>query len=473
MGNAVARRGFCRLGGAGGCRNSGGRMMSSISKRVSPWLMLPPSLDDTGNVEYKFHRLGSKIEEVYKKKDSGGGGFPLNGHGIQVAGSSHGWLALYNQVNHDVFLVNPITSRHIKLPPVKGVVSRFSLSCSPDDGDCRAMISVGPTSRLIFCVPGRSTEWTPIGDLYCDRWNYRTQSSDTVMREYEDVVYSSRHKLFFCITRFKTELEGWNVADPLSPTMDWRVPHNEELTFDRLDYPWPAECQSESDLKDQCWHLKYLVLDEQSDELFLVVRHVNPRMRRDGSFAEDIYYSKFRGCDYSYPYKTVDFDVYKIDRHEGGKVKLRHMETSLNGLAMFVGINQSCALSASEFPELKPNSIYFTDEKRLMLLSKSPVHNRFGGHDNGIFDFQNNTFSSCCGRCPLVDSLDYGCIKRIDPPPLWFTPPPNTLKASLKKLEVLKASLSLRKLQDFLKSLKKLESLKASLTELGALRASL
>ncbi|KAH6766919.1 hypothetical protein C2S52_017902 [Perilla frutescens var. hirtella] len=433
---------------AASCCNSGScyggrRMMSSVNNscssdeaRGSPLLMLPSLSDERVNLVYNFHSLANNKETSHNYKRIGGNGIESDElpspTEVEFVGSSHGWLALYNRVSNNLFLSNPITSRHIKLPALhtlpdpevnsKGGVSRVALSCSPDDEGCRVMITVGRAKRLAFCMAGRSREWTPIGDLYCERelWDEAilTESRETARREYEDVVYSGRHKLFFCITRFATELEGWNVEDPLFPRIDWSLQHNDELKFDSHNFSWP----SQSELKSQCWHLKYLVSAVRSDDLFLVVRHVNPRIRNSYSYsdvAEWIYYSKYRGCDYSYPYKTVDFDVYKIKINGG---KLSYMDASLDGLAMFVGINQSYSMSASEFPELKPNTIYFADENRLMRLSRSFLHNEYGGHDNGIFNYETKTFSSCCANCPL-NPLDYDNIERIDPPPLWFTPP--------------------------------------------------
>ncbi|GFP89020.1 hypothetical protein PHJA_001045700 [Phtheirospermum japonicum] len=117
-----------------------------------------------------------------------------------------------------------------------------------------------------------------------------------------------------------------------------------------------------------------------------------------------------------YPYKTIGFDVHKINRDaEEEEEGLSYLEDSLDGLAMFVGLNHSFAVSATAANGLQPNSIYFTDER---LLSPSGWRDdvNYGGHDIGIFDYQNKTISPCYYPC------DVQSFKRIIPAPIWFTP---------------------------------------------------
>ncbi|GFP85603.1 hypothetical protein PHJA_000704000 [Phtheirospermum japonicum] len=77
---------------------------------------------------------------------------------------------------------------------------------------------------------------------------------------------------------------------------------------------------------------------------------------------------------------------------------------------MFVGLNHSFAVSATAANGLKPNSIYFTDERGW----RDDVI--YGGHDIGIFDYQNKTISPCYYPC------DVQSFKRIRPATIWFTP---------------------------------------------------
>ncbi|KAI3449824.1 hypothetical protein Pfo_006489 [Paulownia fortunei] len=252
------------------------------------------------------------------------------------------------------------------------------------------MMTYGPTDRLAFCWPGRSAEWTPISAL----------------TSHQDFVYSSRQKLFFCVTRHG-EFEAWDLQDPLSPRVIPMV-----VSVDEDNYPLAARSEEEFELKIMsCTCQKFLVIAEQSDELFHVRRFIMERMGPDGSYVEDVYYGLHRGYDDSVPYKTIDFDVHKYDPENKA---LRYMDKSLDGLSLFIGTNHGFALSAAEFPELKPNSIYFTD-------TFSPpawVDSTYGGHDVGIFSYEDGTLSPCYYPC------DVQSIKRIIPDPMWFTPSP-------------------------------------------------
>ncbi|KAL6575762.1 hypothetical protein OROHE_000743 [Orobanche hederae] len=386
--------------------------------------MLPPASD----MLYKFYSLAEdKILHF-----TGGVGVDA-----KVVGSSHGWLALFDEKSNHVFLSNPISGQQVKLPAVnslpdpdvnliagRGQVSRAVLSSSPLEEECRALMSFGPKDRLAFCAPraAAAAEWTPIGDLNhigkCDFLLYeRISDRELEEQNYEDFVYSSRRSLFFCITELHTVLEGWDLRDALSPRIQWKITHNkEELWF---SYPlynnWPGRMtKKEWSHINKCFHPKYLICS--NDDLFVVVRHVVPRLRPDGSAAERIYFFGYGyHWDTRYPYKTVEFDVFKVDQESG---KLTHMDGSLEGLAIFVGTNHSFAVSTSECPELKPDSIYFTDEDRRITPEWAAARTNFGGHDNGVYDYRDKTISPCCTFYPV----EYDKIRRIVPPPIWFTP---------------------------------------------------
>ncbi|GFP93312.1 hypothetical protein PHJA_001475600 [Phtheirospermum japonicum] len=79
---------------------------------------------------------------------------------------------------------------------------------------------------------------------------------------------------------------------------------------------------------------------------------------------------------------------------------------------MFVGSNHSFAMSAVECPGLKPNSIYFTDSNK----HYTPNGSVYGGHDIGIFDYQNKTLSPCHYPCEAQS------MRKNGQPPIWFAP---------------------------------------------------
>ncbi|KAL3655353.1 hypothetical protein CASFOL_001139 [Castilleja foliolosa] len=376
-------------------RNLIARMMMSTAVNSSPssgimsppWLMLPPVFEEGGDMIYKFYNLSEDKEESFRKKRSEQ---MADAATAKFVGSSHGWLALFNQRNNHLFLYNPITNRQIKLPPIetlpdphinlapngRSFVRKLILSSSPDDDDeCIAMMIFGPERRLAFCHPV-----TALNGLLL-----------------ANIIIILEMKACFRVD----DLECWDLTDSLSP---------------RIHLSWDLDC---SDLTRYPKRASYslvpitqlnLVYVEEYNQLFLVVRCVMERMGPDGLGVSPIYYGKNKGWDNSFPYQTTWFDASKIDF---AFEKPQCLEGSLDGLAMFIGLNHSIAMSLTTKSKLNSNCIYYTDSNDLPI----PPSSFYGGHDIGIFDYTNRTISPCYDF-----PLDIKCIKRIMPAPMWFTP---------------------------------------------------
>ncbi|KAL3648124.1 hypothetical protein CASFOL_009092 [Castilleja foliolosa] len=359
----------------------------------SPCLMLPPTFVGENNMIYNFYNLAqNKVLNFNTKKLE---------DMTRAVGSSHGWLAQFNEHNSDLTLTNPITGRHIKLPPNKSNVSSFVkiiLSCDADQEDCLAM-RICNFGKLSFCRPNHNpSEWTHIGKHRCRG----------LVRCYEDVVYSSRHKLFFCATGVGIDdLQAWDVAsDP--PSLVWQNTHDLLGLENYLDFIWQHENLLIDDNGERRYTERFKYLVVFVDQLFLVTRHIVRRMAPDGSSTDE------GGYD-DYPCKTVSFNVHKIEWELEGGGRLSHMDGgSLDGLAMFIGRNHSFGVLASESNGLKPNSIYFTNDKEFTPRDLSD--RKYGGHDIGIFDYETKTISPCYYPC------DVKRLKKIAPEPIWFTP---------------------------------------------------
>ncbi|KAL3640606.1 hypothetical protein CASFOL_015574 [Castilleja foliolosa] len=304
-----------------------GRMTTvSCLKNPSPCLLLPPTFDggSSDDMVYNMYNLAqNKVLKFNNKK-------LIPEDDTRIVGSSHGWLSLFDERNHDLILTNPVTGSHVKLPPSNSNISCYSkviLSSDAEQEDCQAMM-INSRSRLAFCCPGRSpTEWTPLGALMCP------PPLSHIPRCYADLVYSRRHNLFFCVTNAYEgdDFEAWDVAsDP--PRLRW------ENRGDLMDHynRWltRAEMLLMAETGLWCSHCTYLVFAEQMDQLFFVTRHVVIQMAPDGSVVEDV-------DNDIYPYKTILFDVHKLDWEFGGDGgRLTHLDGgSLDGLAMFVGLN--------------------------------------------------------------------------------------------------------------------------------------
>ncbi|KAF3626835.1 putative ribonuclease H protein-like [Capsicum annuum] len=100
-----------------------------------------------------------------------------------------------------------------------------------------------------------------------------------------------------------------------------------------------------------CSDPDYLVYDHQRHELFIVTRYIAASIDpQDGHLVlpED-------NLDYQVPYKTLTFDVFRLDFTNDDRVELQYLDGTLGNRAFFVGSNTVFAISITQFPELRPN----------------------------------------------------------------------------------------------------------------------
>ncbi|KAL3629323.1 hypothetical protein CASFOL_026545 [Castilleja foliolosa] len=385
----------------------------------SPWLMLPPEIE-AGTMSYKFYSLANNKVQTLCPSDE------IRDLRVMCRGSSHGWLALWSQhcnvffnpisrryiklpsilnlsifCKDGLFLYNPISGRLIKLPSILNLatfrkdyifdpsryVTKVILSCSPDEDEenCRVLILRDWGYALAFCCPGRSKEWTLMLDENTDDKRY-----------YIDCVYSARLKVFFALTNDR-KLETWDLGDLSSPKLikvdETNIDQGHFYSFVDTFVPFPE---------------KDLVV--ANEDLLLVIRYIMDHVGPDGScfdVSDDC-------CSYAYPHMTIGFDIFKYDDSEKGKFEYLD-SSSLGDLAIFVGShNHSVAIQATEFPGVKPNSIYFTDAYGTGNLEG--YNSQMYGHDIGIYNYQNKTVSPCYYPC------DASSVKTIMPAPIWFFP---------------------------------------------------
>ncbi|KAL3629305.1 hypothetical protein CASFOL_026527 [Castilleja foliolosa] len=407
----------------------------------SPWLMLPPEIE-AGTVSYKFYSVADNKVQTLCPIDK------IRNLQLTCRGSSHGWLALLRPHHHEggfylrnpitgrylhnpisgrlikvpsilnlptlfkdsFFLYNPISGRLIKLPSILNLATFFKddmfgnlgsprsitkviLSCSPDEDEdnCRAVIVRNSGYAMAFCCPGRSKEWTLMLD------------ED---RDYKDCVYSARLKLFFTLNSnyYEPRIETWDLRDLSSPKLIKVDETNiKQGHFYSLFHTFvPLRCGTK----------EHLVVAKE--DLLLVVQYIMEDVGPDGSCFED--------SDDSYPgnchHMTIGFDIFKYDDSEKGKFEYLD-SSSLGDLAIFVGShNHSVAIQATEFPGVKPNSIYFTDAYGTGNFQglESYYNSQICGHDIGIYNYQDKTVSPCYYPC------DASSVKPILPAPIWFYP---------------------------------------------------
>ncbi|XP_012857515.1 PREDICTED: uncharacterized protein LOC105976800 [Erythranthe guttata] len=391
---------FRRLAMAAGSSSCGWPRVvtkSSSFSSYAPWLLIENRIEDIVNNKcYNFYSMSDQSIRHESKDGRAEDGI--------LVGSSHGWLALYKwrqDFNYlDMFLYNPRTNQYVDLPPIETSSPRILkkdipnyrptkviLSCSPQQDDdkqeCRAIMSFGPLDRLACCRPEHSKQWTFFKEH--EAITEQVSSRSWFPRIYKDFVYSLARNKLLCVTRCDN-YECWDLDNPFSPKLIWRLADNET--------------------SHRTW--TYLVFAEKIDRLFVVHRHV---MTNIG------------------PYQTTGFKVYEliVDADEKGG-DLRLMDDTLDGMAFFIGsTGHGFVLGDGDDEEMimmdnnnvKPNSIYFTDPKELTPLPWDEDTVTHGGHDIGVFNYKDQTFSSC------YYPRDLRNLKRkIVPTPTWFMPSP-------------------------------------------------
>lgn len=253
-----------------------------------------------------------------------------------------------------------VSSRFIKqlalsIDPISSLTRRWK------EASCIVMLSQTQTSQLAFCRLGKEQFWNPLpGSSSCG----------------DQIVYSHREKLFyntFYDMFGNLGIEAWDIpANPSRPptrAAGFIIEHHIITRTDEFN-------------KSK----RYLVVDESSseDHIMIVDRHM---ITNSPSLSQ-----------------TLSFDVYKLDM---SKRRMRNVKC-LGDQALFLGLNHSFCLSASEFPGLKPNSVYFTDDD---------FWGECLGQDTGIYNLEDNSITPCY---PFMDDLKEG--KFIPSPPFWVAP---------------------------------------------------
>ncbi|KAL3629439.1 hypothetical protein CASFOL_026661 [Castilleja foliolosa] len=345
-----------------------------------PWLMLPPE-SEGGTTSYKFYSLTENKVQTCSPSDV------IGNLRLTCRGSSHGWLALLSQ--HDDVLNLP-TLPYVNILSSATYVNKVILSCSPDEDEenCRVVVLRDCGNPMAFCCPGRSKDWTLMLDENTDDKRY-----------YVDCVLSTtRQNLFFGLT-CSVQLEIWDLGDLSSPKLI-KYDYVEMENYDRLS----SLERSATILLGKVNHLLLV-----KEDLLMVFQKVMEWVGPDGSCFNQYSPNKYRRM-------TIDFDIWKYYPEEE---KFRCLDSSsLGGLAIFLGLHShSVAIQASEFPEVKPGSFYFTDGYYTGRLGGDDDVLCRGGHDIGIFNFQNKTVSPC-----YYYPCDVPSLKNILPAPIWFFP---------------------------------------------------
>ncbi|CAN6363198.1 unnamed protein product [Urochloa humidicola] len=334
----------------------------------------------------------------------------------EIIGSSYGWIITADEMS-ELQLVNPVTGDQINLPPVttieqvepifddSGTLCNYEylryiaggwlpgepstmildlgklrdwlfdkafLSSDPSTGDYFVVLIHHPESQLSFARAG-DDEWTwlPPNTLYEDclfhgGLLYAT-SAYREIHEFDLAAPSVLRKVVLDKVKISVSNRIYIVEAPSGELLQI-----ERSCFEEYDYNSEYEYDSEDE---------YNSVLEQSEM----------------------------------PDKTTRIKVYKVElASENHVVEVN----TLGENALFIGRNQSLCLCAKEYPQLKPNHAYITDDDYLSLTFFKDRR-----RDIGEFDLENNR------KMEIVSPQ----LWSNSPTPVWLVPNPKRMSLAWHK----------------------------------------
>jgi hypothetical protein len=101
--------------------------------------------------------------------------------------------------------------------------------------------------------------------------------------------------------------------------------------------------------------------------------------------------------------RTSDLEVFKVDLDKQQTVDI----DTLGDESLFIGHNYSCCISIRDYPRLRPNHVYFTDDDEYSLMDDQDYR-----RDVGVYSLENKSTTEIVTPEP--------CLSR--PIPIWITP---------------------------------------------------
>ncbi|KAF7099832.1 hypothetical protein CFC21_101416 [Triticum aestivum] len=346
-----------------------------------------------------------------------------------VIGSNHGWIITADN-RSELHLLNPVTGDQIALPSVAtieqvkpifdggGALHKYQyswytgtprlvdfptpsvfslgelrdylfekafLSSDPSTGDYYVVLKHNPESQLSFARAGD------------DRWTWLPPHVN-----YADCFF--KDGLLFALDS-RGEVRTFDLSAPVV---------TQNIVLGRMK-AWIEDCNymyiAQAPYSDllQVWKSRNCLgwedgdVSEQGLEDATDLSGLKPEDREDGDVSEPEL-----GYD-SHVTFTDKFDVFKVDF---AAKKLEDITSSCD-CVMFLGHNQSLCLSADEYPQLKSNHVYFTDE--------DDAYHHFGSmksqRDIGVLNL---------GNCSVERIVSPQLWSNL-PAPVWFIPNPRKI----------------------------------------------
>ncbi|KAL6658499.1 hypothetical protein ACP70R_004085 [Stipagrostis hirtigluma subsp. patula] len=329
-----------------------------------------------------------------------------------VVGSGHGWVVAADEASN-LQLLNPLTGAQVDLPPVTGlhhiesslddhgrlvaynVYGEYPHPETPHPYDtkklrlilyCRAYLSCSPSAgaaaaciTLLLHRGDGDLSFARVGD---GRWTHVAESGSVPLRQssgYRSAAYNSSDSLFYLLSYdcsiYTLDLNGASPA--LSKILQGDA-RRDDPTRSIVFAPW-------GDILQAC---RWIETRDNPGQVPAELAHevVNPN-------AETY---------------TDEIELYRVDAGVQKWVKMS--STELRGYAMFLGFNSTLMLSTEDFPMLKPNCAYVTDDSW-----ENICINMYGCREVGIWNFEKQALE-ILGDVQSVHSwLNW-------PPPVWITP---------------------------------------------------
>ncbi|CAM0907067.1 unnamed protein product [Alopecurus aequalis] len=318
-----------------------------------------------------------------------------------LIGSSHGWLVTVDE-RSEMHLVNPITSEQIALPsvitlePVKPIfdddgvlhkyeltwiprtraghksLSNFSLDKLRDRLHYKACVFPETSTKSYIVVlihsPMRQLSFARVGD---DKWTWlppltRLGDDGTWLPthdDYDDCIY--KDGLLYAVTR-TGELHSYDLSGPVvARKMIISIPGKyayQEYTY-IVQAPWGG--------------------------LLLIWRIFEDELEPDPGA--------------SIFWNTTKFRIYEVEAAGSEPKEIN----CLHDHVLFLGHNQSLCLSAQEYPSVRANHAYFTDDNLFWTSGRKNSH-----RDMGILNLDDNSKEELLSPQPWSKF----------PAPIWITP---------------------------------------------------
>ncbi|CAI9117982.1 OLC1v1019479C1 [Oldenlandia corymbosa var. corymbosa] len=352
--------------------------------KSGPLLLVPSTQEDQETIRLGVFSVKDKTTHDLKLIVNKSEDILNSPEEIHFVGSSHGWMIVVDKMG-EPFLWNLFSRDRIDLPgksKIQGLPKSLMQSYSPVTKQRffihKAILTANPScttenyvvviihdfsKKLAFCSKGDGT-WTGFGDS----------------KDYYDIMYSG--EMLYSL-REKATIEGWQFSETSSDPI-------KKLCIK------PSFNANMNLSSDRCTSQWYLV--PSNGEILFIVRYIGEFVNEKCELL----------CEAELPddgdqiccYRTIKFEVYKLDRIKEKLVR----ETSLKNQLVFVGGNHGISLPFKDYQGFKPNSIYFTDD----YWDRIYKDYYYGGHDIGVFSLEDERISEV-----------YECDSRFEPIPFW------------------------------------------------------